>query len=538
MFGCLFFVFRSVASLVLGLVIFFAFLGYILGDTFRDNFLTSAFYTDSLSENDVYNRIYDEVLALDPEFKDTTDKLLGRIEFTGDDIDIIQKDIADVAREIIPPEYLQTQVEGAVHSTIDYLNKDTETAEIFIDLSVPLKRAKPALFRYIDRRIDELEDKPVSTFEELQAELETLFSTLEKGEIPSSVPKVVDRNALVNNYVDENIAQLEEVPALTRQDFREELENTYQDLAAGKIPARIPSIEAIPVETRLAAYDLVLEAVRSDPTFPQEAIQGLEEQEEAIKAQLIKGSIKGALEIASRPLTGPVVEFFVDDSYDRAFENLSDEGTIPQKALDGLDELSDGIKAHLGEGEIKEALKLGARGLAGPLIDEALDELRKELDEEERLDLVLKAAEQRHQTREEFLDDLDIVRDIIDRGDVGLLLALFLIVIGVLFMGAVHFPHLSSSLRWPGLTLFLSGLVFLIIGLVVKSKLFEDPLNRADVSPIPPTMVQIINDVLGAMVSNVGGGFVTTSIIIIVIGFVLLVASLVIRLLHIPFLSR
>lgn len=537
MFGCLFFIFRSVASLILGLVIFFAFLGYILGDPFRDNFLTSAFYTDSLSENDVYNRIYDEVL-LDPEFEDTTDKLLGRIEFTGDDIDVIRKDIVRVAREIIPTEYLQTQVEAAVHDTIDYLNKDTDTANVFVDLSVPLTRAKPVLFRYMDRRIDELEDKPVSTFEELQAELETLFSTLEKGEIPSSVPLVVDRSALVNSYVDENIAQLEEVPAPTRQDFREELETIYQDLANGKIPTRIPSIEAIPVDTRLAVYDLVLETVRNDPTFPPEAIQGLEEQEVAIKAQIREGSVKGALEIASRPLTEPVVEFFVDDSYDRAFEKLRDEGTIPKRALDGLDEQSDRIKAHLGEGEIKEALKLGARGLAEPLIDEALDDLRDELDEEERLDLVLKAAEQRDQTREEFLDDLDIARDVINRGDVGLWLALLLIVLAVLFMAAVHFPHLSSSLRWPGLTLFLSGFVFLILGLVIKSKLLEDPLDRADVSPIPPSMVQIINDVSGSMVSDVGGGFVTTSIIIMVVGIVLLGGSFVIRALHIPFFSR
>ena len=45
---------------------------------------------------------------------------------------------------------------------------------------------------------------------------------------------------------------------------------------------------------------------------------------------------------------------------------------------------------------------MSARGLVGPLIDEALDELREELDDRERLDLTAIAAEQSSRTKSSF----------------------------------------------------------------------------------------------------------------------------------------
>ncbi len=505
----------------------------MLVSSIRDNFLSADFYTDNLSENDVYERIYDtgDGVLLDPEFEDNIQELLG-------DIDVPDEDIVEVARQIISPEYLQSQVEDAVTDIIDYLNKETDTPEVYLELGPPLERVKPALFGYIDGRIDELEDVPVTTIEELQQELERLFRTLEKGEIPTTLPSVEDPASLVSAYVDERIAELVEVPVTTEQEFKDELERVYRELTAGNIPTRIPSIDPIPPSLRSSTYDLVLMAIQNDPSIPEEVKAGLERQDEAIKTQLLAGNTKGALETASRELTGPAVEEFVDDAYDRAFRSLQEDKTFPQAALEGLDEHRDAIKEDLGAGRIRDALKLGARGLAAPLIDEALAELREDLVDGDRLDLVAKAAEQDKKTKAEFLDDYDIIRDIIDRGEVGYWLAILIIVLALLFMAFVHIPHLSSSLRWPGLTLLLSGLVFLILGLVTRSALFQNPLNRADVDPIPPTMVDIINDVASSMAADVGSGFITFSVIIMVIGVALLVGSFFIRLLHIPFISR
>ena len=639
MLGCLFGLFRPLATAVLGLVLFFAFLGFLLANNVRGNFLSTEFYTSNLSENNVYERIYDEVL-LDSEFEDTTSDLLG-------DIDVPTEDIAEVAREIIPPEYLQEQVEAGVAGALDYLNKDTESPQVFIDLGPPLERVKPALFRYIDRRIDALEDVPITTIDELESELEDLFFSLEagtipnrvpsiedpegvveryvkqsiagleevpvnnlddfklelervylslaNGEVPIRVPSIEDPDALVSRQVDQRITELEEIPVSTPEEFKEGLEDVFKQLANGEIPTQIPSIAGIDVSLRDAAFDQVLQAVRNDPNIPRETIDGLEEQEEVIKAQLRlgntkdaletasqpltepavdkfvdeayeraiqvlredqsipeetfkqlegaeaeikgqlrRGSIKGALEVASPFLTGPVVDQFLDDAYDRAYQALKEEG-ISEAALRGLDEQRDAIKGHLGQGDVKEALKLAARGLAGPLIDEALEEITKELDDQQRLDLVAKAAEQNNQTREKFVDELDVGRNIIKRVGLGSIAAI--LIVCVVMMGLFYLPHVSSSLRWPGLTLLLSGLVVLVLGLVAKSQLLESPLNRADVSPIPPSLVDIINDVSNSMVADVGSGIVNIAIVVLVIGLVMVAGSFLLRLLRIPFLS-
>ena len=79
-----------------------------------------------------------------------------------------------------------------MHGAIDYLNKETDTPELFIELGPPLDNAKPALLGYIDRRIDALEEETVDSIDQLQEELEKLYRTVEKGEIPTSVPRIED----------------------------------------------------------------------------------------------------------------------------------------------------------------------------------------------------------------------------------------------------------------------------------------------------------------------------------------------------------
>ena len=534
-FGCLLPVIRAIFTLIFGTVVFFAFLGFLLVTTVRDNFLSSDFYTDSFAENRIYDRIYEEVL-LDPEFEDTTAELLG-------DIDVPTQDIATVARAIITPEYLRSQVEGAVVGAIDYLNKDTDTPEVFIDLGPPLDNVKPALLDYIDQRIDALDEFPVTSMEELQAELEALYRTVELGKIPTSIPSIEDPEILVNSYVDDTIAQLIEVPANTQVELEDQIEILYEDLAAGNFPTSIPSIDLIPVEDRLAAYDDALEAVRASGLIPVETLDSLDELEEEIKAELEGGSVKGALRVATPELTKPVVNKFVDDAYDMALATLRDEG-FPQNVIDGLEEQKESIKEQLGAGNLKESLKLGARALAGPLIDNAIDKIREKLDDQDRIDLVAKAAEQNGETKEEFLDrrELDIVRNVIDQTGIGLVAFGGIIVLAILAMGAVHFPHAASGLRWPGLSQLSTGLIFLVIGLVMRSVLpnLTDDLIKSGTtdSPIPPELVTISSDVIITMAKKIAEAFILPSIVVAVIGSVMVVASVVVRAMHIPFLSR
>ena len=96
---------KSFAALVLGLVIFFGFLFVLLTNNLSDKLLSADFYSNIIHGQDTYNRIYDEVL-LDEELARTTQDLLGDLQV------LSQEEIVQLLREIMPPEYLQSQVEG------------------------------------------------------------------------------------------------------------------------------------------------------------------------------------------------------------------------------------------------------------------------------------------------------------------------------------------------------------------------------------------------------------------------------------------
>ena len=442
--GCILSPLRFVLTLVFAIVVFAAFAFFLMFNAIDNDLLSAEFYTEPLADNDVYNRFYDEVL-LDEEFVDTKDELLG-------DIEVPTEDIARVARSIITPDYLQAEVERAITNIVDYLNKDTDELELYIELGPPLENAKTVLLGYVDKQVDALDVAPVETEEELEELIEDVFRDLEAGVIPNTVPSF--------------------------------------------------SVDFLPVEDRVRAYEEALEALRSDPGIPKEITDALD-----------------------NPAT------------DRA------------------------IRKALETGDLKEALKVASEDLATPLIDDALDELRKELSTPDgrscenfvgraalagctRYDVLQLAAEastdsEGEEAREEFLEELDDARDLLDRGrTLGSLAPLLIMAFG---MGAIAFfqlPRISRVFRSPGIVLAFTGLVFLVIGLVLSSAL-PDRLDSAAKDGVertgaPFSVSDISVDVLGDMAKDVSSGFVGPSIYLLIIGGILFGISFFLK--FIPFM--
>ena len=65
---------RSLTSFVLGSLIFSSFMVLLLVNNISSKLFSPEFYTESISEQDAYNRIYDEVLV-DHIFQGTTQEL-------------------------------------------------------------------------------------------------------------------------------------------------------------------------------------------------------------------------------------------------------------------------------------------------------------------------------------------------------------------------------------------------------------------------------------------------------------------------------
>ena len=70
---------RFVATPILGIVIFAGLLLTLVVNNIVDKLLNGEFYTDTIAEQNTYNRIYDDVL-LDQKTKEKVQELLGDVK--------------------------------------------------------------------------------------------------------------------------------------------------------------------------------------------------------------------------------------------------------------------------------------------------------------------------------------------------------------------------------------------------------------------------------------------------------------------------
>ena len=418
--GCLTSILRAGVGLVLGVVIFVGFLTYLILSNVSDKLLTVEFYTDTIAAEDTYNRIYDKVLV-DDELLEKTQEFLGDIQV------VDHRDIVDLLREIIPPAYIQTEVEDAIERTIDYINEDAEELELYVNLGEPLENVKAVMFGYLDRRIDELQMEETQGF-------------------PDCIPDPI--RGLADRYVE-----------------------AFQGLAEGAVPESIPSLKQIATPCRAIVFKLAF------------------------------GSL-------------------VDDT------SLSDE--VKQNLKDGKGDL----KLPFAAGDTLEVLKVSARIMAEPLMDDAIARVSEDLGAGDRLDLIQQIGEWNPERSEAQLrDDIDKGRDWIAKAsNFGDLTSLLMVIGGSVAMGLVFFPALSGMLRWPGLALLITG-AFLFIAVKVAESEVSDRLTYAietsadKVSDIPPSVTDLGGDILISFGSQLTEGCVGPTLTLLVIGVILFGSS-------------
>lgn len=400
---------------MLGVIIFVGFLFFLILNNFSDKLLSADFYNDTIAGQDTYNRIYGEVLV-DEELLDRTSELLGGIQV------VSHEDKVELLRQIVPPAYVQEQVEGNIERTIAYVKEDMGELQFHIDLAEPLKNVKPVMFAYIDRRIDELKE--------------------EDPGIASCTTAAV--TGLANRYVDK-----------------------FNALAGGEVPATVPSLKAL------------------DP----------------LCRQLLFAS---------------------------AFDLLLSSSSLDAKTTQRLVDDREKLRAPFEAGDTIEMLKVSARSLADPLMDEAIDQVRGNLSPGDRLDLIHQIAEWDATTQEaQIRADLDEGRRWISRArGFGELTSLIMVIGGAILMGLVYYPNLASMLRWPGLTLFLTGAVLFVLGKVAESEVPDRLTNVLEtgadkVTGVPPAVTDLGGDILISFGTQITAGITGPSLLLLILGAIL-----------------
>ncbi len=236
--------------------------------------LSTAFYSAILADNDVYNRIYDQVL-LDDGVRDAVEEAIPT-ELVGYDALIM------ILRAIAPPEYLRVQAEGAVSDVINYLRWGSDGGlNVEVDLGPVLDSATPVAMGYVQRRMEGI---PV--------------------EGPDGVECAPGRAAnLAESYL-----------AISR------------GLADGRLPESLPSIAALSVPCRallletlygspdvfrsLAASPLILESgldVRTVDILLSPEVQA------EIRTAVVSGDTRGALKAVVPAVVKPAVEDAIEE---------------------------------------------------------------------------------------------------------------------------------------------------------------------------------------------------------------------------------
>ena len=212
-----------------------------------------------------------------------------------------------------------------------------------------------------------------------------------------------------------------------------------------------------------------------------------------------------------------------------------------------LDQFDEEVNEALLLPDSREALTrvlvIAVEPLAGPLIDSALEEFREnQLDDQDRFDPLRKIAKNRGVSKGEVLADVEQVREWLTRGKTaGSWGGILAIVVFSVLLGLVHLPGLKSFMGWPGLAILLSGGAFLGIALALRAQLPNMFASFLEVghagcdglagraSDVEPALCQLGIDVGTSMLTDVTGSLIVPTIVIMMIGGALVIASLLKR---------
>ena len=478
------------ASLVC--IAFLAFFAYLFFNLVDGHILSSDFYAETLVENDAYVRLYDEVLV-DPALQDEAKELLGSLE-------VPQEEMALVAKRIMPPEYLQLEAERMLDGLIDYLNKDTDELELYIDLAGPLENASNELVEYAEGYIDRIEIVEAGSGEVVSPGLVIPQEDDAEGDEASGGLSISEDD--VGELAEQAFAQLEDLEVIrveeieleTEEEWTAYWEDTVRELQEGELPSRVPSLVDVPVETRFTSYYAALDELRETEDVPQEVLDALEEPE---------------TELAIRT------------------------------ALSNVDPLEE-------HDAIKDVLKAATGGVIPSLVDETLDDIRRKLvtpdgmvceDLPEGADLSRCSRYDVLALLDEDIEGSQEVNDVRDSiqifGSLGSWLPRVVIIGACILIVVVNLPRVVSALRWLGLVLGLTGAFFLLAGILVGGTIpdrlesvVQDIIEENDA---PASVAMLASDVASSMAEVLSLSLTSPSMIMAVVGGLLFGASLFIR---------
>lgn len=237
------------------------------------------------------------------------------------------------------------------------------------------------------------------------------------------------------------------------------------------------------------------------------------------------------------PESSPSLEILTREcrqrEFDRWFDLVLDDPAMNSQAALILDAREGLIREYFVEGDTRAFLKVVADSLVEPLVADAVADIRRNLQHNDRFDpLQWVADESDDLTREEIEEQAEALRDVVSAANgPGKIVSLLMVVLGSLAMALVHLPKPAEMLRWPGIALLMGGGVCLVVGLVMNSaipgQIREAIADAASYSAeVPVSAIDLAGDLMESFARQATAGFMPAAVTVMVLGGLLIVASL------------
>jgi hypothetical protein len=277
-------------TILLSILFIASFFAYVAVYVVTDNLLNAHFYTSALERNDIYDRVYTELLA-DPALRSVTERLLGDLRISQRYSQETYSQIVSALRLVVPPDVLRQATDFLFQELTAYLAGERQRLRSNINLTKAINDP-------------ELQQRMIAAVQSIQAQLIA--------------------NARIGSLVSTSALG---APALTPDTLYDQIERYMRALAAGRL-------EELP-------FDLTNLSIASlSPAQKQEIARLLlapasdrvtEETRLQVETALLDNDLVGAIAMAS----GQLLTVRIQD----AVQNLRAE--LPIGTLSGVEAFAD-----------------------------------------------------------------------------------------------------------------------------------------------------------------------------------------------------
>ena len=254
---------RAIASILLTFGFYVA-IALLLFHFSLKAMLNDELYAESLAEQEVYQRVYTDVL---------TTENLQQIwqEVSGDAKILSSEELRDLLQTIAPPEYLQAQAEENLALVSSFAAGETERLELYVEMAGPLDRTVSSLVDLIEVRIEET---PVLSSQQIQSRAAHAIEGGYSEDIALSLMSLMSASYDISSITDLSGSSEEEV---------------------------------------LAIFDQAVAAVLEEPSIDQRFRDAIEEAQPELRRTFRKGNTRDLLKKAARTAVAPALEIALED---------------------------------------------------------------------------------------------------------------------------------------------------------------------------------------------------------------------------------